>query len=87
MLKDEKVNGTTKLKLIEKYDEILSLNLIKKNEIDSTLQDYIEKKIQERSEAKKNKDFALADQIRNELLEKNIIIKDTREGTTYEIKE
>ena len=86
-LKDEKVNGTTKLKLIEKYDEILSLNLIKKNEIDSTLQDYIEKKIQERSEAKKNKDFALADQIRNELLEKNIIIKDTREGTTYEIKE
>ena len=87
LLKDEKVNGTTKLKLIEKYDEILSLNLIKKNEIDSTLQDYIEKKIQERSEAKKNKDFALADQIRNELLEKNIIIKDTREGTTYEIKE
>ena len=36
-------------------------------------------------DAKKNKDFALADKIRDELLSKNIVLKDTREGTTYEI--
>ena len=42
--------------------------------------------IEKRKEAKKNKDFELADSIRNELLEKGIIIKDTREGTTYEIQ-
>ena len=41
------------------------------------------KKIEERNEAKKNKDYELADKIRNELLEKGIILKDTREGTIY----
>ena len=41
--------------------------------------------IAKRNEAKKNKDFALADSIREELKEKGILIKDTREGTIYEI--
>ena len=41
--------------------------------------------IEKRKEAKKNKDFALADQIRNELLAKGIELVDTREGTTYRI--
>lgn len=44
------------------------------------------KKIEERNEAKKNKNFELADKIRNELLEIGIILKDTREGTTFERK-
>lgn len=43
----------------------------------------IEKLIQERQEARKNKDFAKADQIRDELAEKGIILKDTREGVTW----
>ena len=38
--------------------------------------------IEKRAEAKKNKDFAKADSIRDELKEKGIILKDTREGTT-----
>ena len=42
------------------------------------------KKIEKRNEAKKNKDFALADKIRDELLEKGIKLLDTREGTKYE---
>ena len=41
-------------------------------------------KIEERKAAKKAKDFALADAIRNELLEHGIIIKDTREGVKWE---
>ena len=40
-------------------------------------------KINERNKAKKNKNFALADEIRNELLEKGIILEDTREGTRW----
>jgi len=88
LLKDNDVNGNTKLKLINDFDKVLSLDLIKENEeIDQDLEKYILAKIEERNEAKKNKDYSLADAIRNELLEKNIIIKDTREGTTYEIKE
>ena len=46
---------------------------------------YINKMIEKRTEAKKNKNYELADSIRNELLEKGIILKDTREGTTYEV--
>ena len=85
LLKDEGVNGTTKLELIKSWDTVLSLDLLKKEEVDKDLENYILSKIEERNEAKKNKNYELADQIRNELLEKNIILKDTREGTTYEI--
>ena len=41
--------------------------------------------IEKRNTAKKNKDYALADSIRKELQDKGIILKDTREGTTYEV--
>ena len=39
-----------------------------------------------RRNAKKEGNYELADSIRNELLEKGIVLKDTREGTIYEIK-
>ena len=42
--------------------------------------------IKKRAEAKKNKDFSLADSIREELLKQGIVLKDTREGTIYEVK-
>ena len=85
LLKDDSVNGNTKLKLINDFDKVWSLNLTTSTEEDSELVKYIEEKIQERAEAKKNKDFALADQIRNELLEKGVELLDTREGTKYKI--
>lgn len=43
-------------------------------------------KIQQRAEAKKNKDFALADEIRNGLKEKGIELLDTIDGTIYRAK-
>ncbi len=46
---------------------------------------YINKKIEERNEAKKNKDYAKADEIRDMLLEKKVKLIDTREGTIYEL--
>ena len=86
LLKDN-INNNTKLYLISEFDKVLSLDLISKEKsIDNDLEKYINSKIKERNEAKKNKDYNLADKIRNELLEKGIIIKDTREGTIYEIK-
>ena len=86
VLKDNELNGATKLKLVNDFDKVFSLDLIKTNEIDKDLEEYINNKINERNEAKKNKDYALADSIRNELLEKGIELLDTREGTTYKIK-
>ena len=46
----------------------------------------IQDKIEERKIAKQNKDYALSDTIRDELLSKGIELIDTREGTTYKIK-
>ncbi len=44
----------------------------------------IEKLIEERQAARKEKNFARADEIRNLLLEKGIVLKDTREGVKWE---
>ena len=87
VLKSE-INNNTKLALIKKFDEVLSLDLLKEETIklDDETKEYIENKIKERNEAKKAKNFILADEIREELLNKGIIIKDTREGTIYELK-
>jgi len=84
VLKDD-TNNNTKLYLIEDFDKVLSLDLLKDKEIDSELINYINEMINKRNEAKTNKDYALSDQIREELLSKGVIIKDTREGTTFEI--
>ena len=46
-------------------------------------EDYIEEMIAKRAQAKKDRDFAMADQIRDELAAKGIVLKDTREGTKW----
>lgn len=81
-------NNNTKLYLIEMFDSVLSLNLLKDDiqKIDDELTKYINEKIEERNKAKQNKNYELSDSIRNELLQKGIILKDTREGTIFEIK-
>ena len=45
----------------------------------------MEEKIAQRKAAKKEKDFETADAIRQELLDKGIEIKDTREGTVWNV--
>ena len=83
----ENTTDSTKVEIIKEFDTVLSLDLLSKKdqEIDANLENYINEMITKRNEAKKNKDFILADKIREELKEKGIIIKDTREGTIYEI--
>jgi len=81
------LNNNTKLSLISSFDKVLSLNLLQEDkEINTTLETYINDMIIKRNNAKNNKDYILADTIRNELLKEGIILKDTREGTTYEVK-
>ena len=76
------VNDSTKLKLIKSWDKVFSLELIQEEqELDSE----VLSKIEERNIAKKNKDFATADKIRDELLDKGIKLIDGRDGTTYEL--
>lgn len=89
MLKDD-MSDATKYALAESFDEVLSLNLTTAhaakeadNSVDAELESYVLAKIEERKAAKKEKNFALADAIRNELLEKGIVLEDTREGVKW----
>ena len=93
----------SKLKAIEEIDKVLCVGLIDRAEklkaqkpaeatasapsLDPELKAKVEDLIAKRAEAKKNKDFSLADQIRGELLDMGIVIKDTREGTIYTLAE
>ena len=85
-------NDVTKRKLVASFDEVLSLGLFdgekaeeKADDVDAELVSYIEAKIAERKEAKKAKDFAKADAIREELLQKGIVLEDTREGVKWKM--
>ena len=82
------INNNTKLELIKDFDKVLSLDLLKEDnkEIDKELMNKINELVEKRNQAKQNKNYELADKIRNELLDMNIIIKDTREGTIIEQK-
>mgnify|MGYP000937588201 FL=1 len=84
LLKDNEVNDYTKLALVKDFDKVLGLDLIKEKS-EAVQHDYIINKIEERKIAKLNKDYALADDIRNELLKLGVQLIDTKEGTTYKM--
>ena len=67
------------LELLKKLTKVLGIMEEEREEIS----DDIEELIKERNEARKNKDFARADEIRDELKNMGIEIEDTRSGTTW----
>ncbi|GIM33588.1 MULTISPECIES: cysteine--tRNA ligase [Paraclostridium] len=70
-------------KCLAEFEELTNvLNIVNKKQ-EEVLDADIEKLIQDRVDAKKNKDFALADEIRNKLLEMGIVLEDTRQGTKW----
>ena len=84
---NSKVNENTSAAVVEEVFhtivslcEVLGIRTEKKEEI---LDDEIEKLIQERQDARKNKDFKRADEIRDLLLQKGIVLEDTREGVRW----
>ena len=81
-------NDATKRALVGDFDSVLSLDLLKEQEektADDGLKAMVEDMIAKRNAARKEKDFAAADAIRDELLSKGIEIKDTREGTVWKL--
>jgi cysteinyl-tRNA synthetase len=70
-------------KNLDLFNELTNvLNIVNKKK-DNNLDEEIEKLIQKRTDAKKNKDFALADSIREELLNMGIVLEDTRQGVKW----
>lgn len=85
VLKDSELTDFTKLYLVEQFDQVLSLGLIdEEEELDAEMYQMLQEKIALRNQAKKEKNFALADQIRDEIFSLGYRLIDTREGTTYE---
>ncbi|MDM8126534.1 cysteine--tRNA ligase [Mediterraneibacter glycyrrhizinilyticus] len=66
--------------ILFKLTDVLGIIIDKKEEM---LDDEIEAMIEKRQAARKERNFALADQIRDELLAKGIILEDTREGVKW----
>ena len=71
---------TMALETIEKLCEVMGIITEKKEEI---LDSEIESMIEQRQQARKAKNFALADEIRGKLLEMGIVLEDTREGVKW----
>lgn len=72
-------------KILLDFDKVLGVDIEKENE-DKVVEipDEISKLIEQRKQARENKDWALSDKIRDELKEKGYIVKDTKEGMTIE---
>ena len=79
----EKLNYSNLLELIEFIDELLGLNLTTST---PDIPDEIKMKIIERNNARAEKNWAKSDEIRDELLSKNIILRDTPKKSFWEYR-
>ncbi len=70
--------------LILKFDEVLGLDLKNYEKQDEKLPDEIQELIEQRNEARKNKNWAESDRIRDLLIEKGYTVKDSKDGTIVE---
>lgn len=77
----EKLNYSNLLELLEFIDELLGLNLTTST---PDIPDEIKIKIIERNNARAEKNWAKSDEIRDELLSKNIILRDTPKKSFWE---
>lgn len=92
------ISGATKRAVIEDFDYVFGLKLLENAQAGTSASSdgsadhagedpafiaHVEEKIAERAQAKKDKNFALADEIRAQLLEEGIVLKDTREGVLW----
>ncbi len=87
VIKDGELNNKEKAFLIEDFDKVFSLNLmtIEKQaiEVDEKLINHL---IEERNIARKEKNYKRSDEIRAQLLDMNIEVLDSKEGTSWRVK-
>jgi len=75
-VRDEKAEG--KIKTIKKMDEVLGLDLLKKEKVDVPAE--IKKLVEKREKARKDKDWKQADKIRDEIKKKGYVVEDVQDG-------
>jgi len=79
---NKKGGGKKSYELMLEFDRIFNVLDLKEKKLDKE----IEKLVQEREKARKNKDFEKADKIRDELNKKGVILEDTKEGIKWKFK-
>ena len=88
----EKTNDKTKIYLLNDFDKVLSLDLVegakkltekKEEAVDDDFSKYVEEQLALRAQAKKEKNWAEADRIRDELTAQGIKILDTPQGAKW----
>ena len=80
VLRDKELGSKEKLELVYDFDEVLGLSFKEMEEEKVSVSDDVQALVDEREEARKNKDFAKADKIRDELKEKGFELLDTPDG-------
>ncbi len=89
------VSNATKLALIKDFDSVLSLGLIeaakkaaekKSGDMDEDIPAEIAELLEQRKAARKEKNFALADEIRDKISALGYVVTETREGTKISVK-
>lgn len=87
-IKDEDLSNKEKALLIEDFDSVLSLDLLIGDEKPSSDVDeaLINKLIEERNRFRQEKNWAEADRVRGQLSNMGIVITDSKEGTTWQIR-
>jgi cysteinyl-tRNA synthetase len=83
MFKEEKLGSKEKLGLLFDFDKVFGLSLEKVKEEKVSVSKEIEALIQQREEARKNKDFKTSDKIRDELKAKGIELIDSKDGVKW----
>ncbi len=87
------INARTKLALVEDFDKVLSLDLIKKAEelnkkdTDNDIPAEVMELVEQRKQARKNKDFDTADKLRDRIADMGYTVEETRQGTKITKKE
>lgn len=80
----EKEKSNDFYELIKKFDSVLSLDLDKNDKEDINIPEDIKLILNERKDARKNKNFAKSDELRDKLKELGYIVKDTKDGQIIE---
>lgn len=88
VIKDDTLNNSEKIVIIEDFDTVFSLQLVNKADEENNGADdkWIQQLISERNDARGNRDWKRADEIRETLLKNNIELIDSKEGTTWKHK-
>ncbi|KPK71541.1 hypothetical protein AMJ82_00860 [candidate division TA06 bacterium SM23_40] len=81
VVRDENLSGADRYATLLAMDEVLAFGFEKMEAPEVVVDEEVERMIRERDEARRRKDYATADRIRAELLERGLLLEDTPEGT------